>query len=109
MQTELPQHLRLPVAPTKELRKYDSAFRCVTLLENRKLLVLMYILLLNRESIFEIYQVINLPILYPTGDQGLGMVPRYKVETECVTLNSGTTKFMLLTAEEAKKCRNDAL
>lgn len=108
IQTELPHHLRLPVDPTKELWKYN-ALGCVTLLENRKLLILMSIPLLDRESVFEIYQVINLPMPYPRGDQGSGMVARYKMETEYIALNPGRTKFMLLTAEEARKCRNDDL
>lgn len=48
----------------------------------------MSIPLLDRESIFEIYQAICLPIPYPRKDQGLGAVARYKVETEYIDLNS---------------------
>lgn len=59
IQTELPHHLRLPVDPIKELWRYHKALRCVTLLED-KLLVLMTLALLDRESNFEIYLVINL-------------------------------------------------
>lgn len=59
IQARLLHHLRLPVNPTKPLWKYYSALGCTTLLENKKLLVLVSVPLLNRDSTFEIYQVIN--------------------------------------------------
>lgn len=69
----------------------------------------MSIPLLDRESIFEVYQVINLPIPYPQKEQGLGVVAKYQVETEYIVMNSARMKFMMLTAEEAKECCVDAL
>lgn len=38
-----------------------------------------------------------------------GMIARYKVEADYIALNSGRTKFMLLSAEEARRCRDDTL
>lgn len=64
LQAELPHHLCLPVDPTEELGKYYTALGYVTLSEDKKLLVLASIPLSNRESLFEIYQVINLYIPY---------------------------------------------
>ena len=60
IQTELPHHLRLPVDPTEELWKYYNALGGVTLMEDDKLLILMSVPQLDRDSTFEIYQVINL-------------------------------------------------
>ena len=101
--------MRLPVDPIEELWKYYSALGCVTLIENDKLLILMSVPLLDRDSIFEIYQVINLPITYSRTDQRMGAVARYRLETECIALNLARTKFMMLPEEEASKCKADAL
>lgn len=37
------------------------------------------------------------------------MLARYKIETEYIALNLARIKFMMLTVEEAKTCRDDAL
>ena len=47
IQTELPHYLHLPVDPTEELWKFYNALGCVTLIENDKLLILMYVPLLD--------------------------------------------------------------
>lgn len=51
----------------------------------------------------------NLPIPYPRVHQSLGMVARYKIETEYIALNLARIKFMMLTVEEAKKCKDNTL
>ena len=101
--------MQLPVDPTEELWKYYNALGCVTLMENDKLLILMSVPLLDRDSTFEIYQVINLPISYPRTDQKMGAVARYRLETEYIALNLARNKFMMLPEEEASKCKADAL
>lgn len=109
IQTRLPHHLRLPVDPTKQLWQYYSTLGCVTLLENKKLLVLISIPLLDKDSTYEIYQVINLPMPYPKTNQKLEAIARYKVEWDFLALNLARTKFMLITSEEANRCKVDAL
>ena len=66
--------LRLPVDSTKQSWKYYSTLGCVTLLENKKLLVLISVPLL------EIYQLINLPMPYPKTNKKLEAVGRCKVK-----------------------------
>ena len=58
---------------------------------------------------FEIYQVINLPIPYRRTDQKMGAVARYRLEIEYIALNLARNKFMMLPEEEASKCKPDAL
>ena len=48
---------------------------------------------LDRDSTFEIYQVINLPIPYPRANQKMGAVARYRLETEYIALNLARNKF----------------
>ena len=109
IQTELPHHLRLPSDPTRELWRYYSSLGCLTLVEEGKILAIVPVPLLDRDSTFEVFQVINLPIPYPNPNQKLGVVARYKLESECIALNLARTQFMLLTKSEAEKCKTDAL
>ena len=64
----------------------------------------MSVPLLDRDSTFEIYQIINLPIPYPKADQKLGTVARYRLETEFLA----RMKFMMLSAGEASNCKADS-
>lgn len=100
IRTLLLHHLRLPVDPIEELWKYYRS------LFDDKLLILLSVPLLDKDSTFEIYK---LPIPYPQADQKLGAVALYKIETEFLVLNLPRTKFMLLSNVEATKCKNDAL
>ena len=74
IQTELPQHHRLPTDPTREKWRYYSSLGCITLVEEKKILALVPVTLLNRDSTFEVFQVINLPIPYSDPKQELGVV-----------------------------------
>ena len=109
IQAELPHHLRLPVDPTEKLWRYYNSLGCVTILENNKLLVIMSIPLLDREGTFEVYQAINLPVPYPRFETGAGAVAKNRLESNYIALNMARTKFMLLTDEEAEKCKASAL
>ena len=77
IQTEFPHHLRLPSDPTRELWRYYISLGCITLVEEEKILALVPVPLLDRDSIFEVFQVINLPIPYPDPKQELGVVAKY--------------------------------
>ena len=65
--------------------------------------------LLHRDSTFEDFQVINLPIPYSDLKQELSIVAKYNLEAERIALNLARTQFMLLTKREADKCKTDAL
>lgn len=85
--------------PASKLWNYYSAFGCVTLLENSKLLVLMTVPLLHRDGTFQVFQVTNLPIPYPRVEQEVGAVARYRIETGYLALNLARTRFMVLFEE----------
>ena len=96
----------LPHYPTEQLWRYYSTLGCITLLEKKKL---WYWSLLDNVSTFEIYKVINLPMPYPKPNQKFETVARYKVAAEFLPLNLARTKFVLVTSEEANRCKLDAL
>ena len=75
----------------------------------KKILALVPVPLLHRDSTFEYFQVIILPIPYSDLKQELGVVAKYNLEAECIALNLARTQFMLLTKREADKCKTDAL
>lgn len=109
VQAKLPHHLRLPANPTAELWYYYKSLGCLTLIEDGKLLIVVSLPLLDTGSIYEVFQVINLPIPYPHEKQGLGTVAKYKIESENIALDQTREKFMLLTSSEAEKCTHDLL
>ena len=49
-------------------------------MEEDKILALVPVPLLDRESTFEVFHVINLPISYSNPKQKLGIVAKYKLE-----------------------------
>ena len=53
IQTSPPQHLCLPSDPTKELWHYYSSLGCITLVKEKKILALVPVPLLDRDSTFE--------------------------------------------------------
>lgn len=67
----------------------------------------MPVLLLNRESIFELFQLKILRIPYPRVEQAMVVVSR--IEAELIALNSARTKLMMLTTEAARRCQVDAV
>ena len=77
----LSHSLRFPADPNLGLWRYYNSLGCVTLIEDTKLLDLVPISLLNRGSIFEVFQVINLPISYPGTKRELGVTAKYKVRS----------------------------
>ena len=48
--------------------------------------------LLDAGSVFEVFEVINLPISYPDAKQGLGIVAQYKIEPENIAFNLATNQ-----------------
>ena len=109
IQAAFPHSLWLPTDPNLRLWRYYNSLGYITLIEDTKLLALVPIPLLNRRSIFKIFQAINLPIPYPGTKQELGVTAKYKIEATYIALNPARTKFMLLTALEVEKCKMDML
>ena len=78
VQAKLPHHLKLPANPVTELWHYYSSLGCLNLVENSRLLIVVSLPLLDSSNIYEVFQVINLPILYPRRKQDSGTVTKYK-------------------------------
>ena len=55
------------------------------------------------------YQVINLSIAHPRVEQKLEIVAKYKVDTEFLAFDSTRRRITLLTNEEDKRCKTNAL
>lgn len=78
-------------------------------MEDDRLLALVPVPLLDGESILEVFYAINLPIPFPRPHQELEAVAKYKLESEYIALNLARTKFMLVAADEAERCKSNAL
>ena len=56
MQSKLPYHLTLPEDPMENLWKYYQSLTCTTVLDEDKVLVIVSVPLLDRDTTFEIYR-----------------------------------------------------
>ena len=102
VQAKLPRHLKLPADPATELWHYYNSLGCLTLVEKGRLLIVVSLPLLDSSNIYEVFQVINLPIPYPHRKQGSGTVVKYKLKSENIALDLTREKFILLTPTEAE-------
>lgn len=61
-----------------------------------RLIVFVSLPVLDRESTFEVFKVVNLLIPYPEIGVTGGVVAGYKLKAENIAFNEARTKFMLL-------------
>ena len=97
MQSKLPYHLTLPEDPMENLWEYYQSPTCTTVLDEDKFLVIVSVLLLDRDTTFEIYKVFNTPLPYynqsiPTQLQP-DIVAQYRLETSALAINAEKTKY----------------
>ena len=109
VQAKIPRHMKLPADPATELWHHYNSLGCLTLIENGRLLIVVSFPLLDSSNIYEVFQVIYLPIPYPHRKQGSGTVAKYKLESENIALDLTMERFMLLIPTEAEKCKYDLL
>ena len=106
VQAKLQRHLKLPADPATEQWHYYNSLGCLTLVENDRLQMVVSLPLLDSSNIYEVFQVINLPIPY---SHSSGTVAKYQLESENIALDLTREKSMLLTLTEAEKCKYDLL
>ena len=102
-----PSHLKFPADAATGLWHNYNSLDCLILVENGRLLIVVSLSLLDSSNIFEVFQVINLPIPYPHRKQGSGTVAKYKLGSENIIIDLTREKIMLLTPTEAEKCKYD--
>ena len=113
MQSKLPYHLTLPEDPIKNLWKYYQSLTCTTVLDEDKILVIVSVPLLDRNTTFEIYKVCNAPLPYYNQSIPAQLQPdivaQYKIETFALAINAEKTKYMLLNSDELNHCSTSLL
>lgn len=101
IQSQIPKHLTLP-APVEDIWYYYKTLTCVTLIKDRKFITLVSLPLLQLNSLFEVYQVHNIPLPYAN----TRMTATYELEASSLAVNAKRTDYILLTAAEVARCSN---
>ena len=109
IKTKLPQTLRLPGDPEKDLWPFYKFLRSTSTTVDNKLLIILSIPLLDAQDTYNIFKIQNLPALVTNRtnsiiSNGCSMVARYNLETTAIAVNTRRTQYILLTPDELERC-----
>ena len=104
----LPQYLKLAYDPKGEIWKLYQTLTCITVLDNGRFLVIVYIPLLDNTNTFKIINIFNMPVpvkdpIVPT-DKLPSMVACHRLETSSIAVNLAQMKYVLLTPIQQEHC-----
>ena len=103
IQSQIPNHLTLP-APTEDIWYYYKTLTCATLIKDQQFVTLVNLPLLELNSLFEVYQIHNIPVPY----LDTKMTAKYELETTTIAVNAPRTQYILLTETDLARCSNPA-
>lgn len=98
---QIPNYLTLP-APQEDIWYYYKTLTCVTLIKGNRFVTLVNLPLLELNSLFEVYQIHNIPLPY----LDTRMTATYELETVTLAVNVKRTQYILLTETDLAKCSN---
>ena len=99
IQKHIPEYLSLPQDP-KTIWYYYQSLTTVTIIKRKKLLTLVSLPLIDTNSRYELYQIINLPVPYNL----TRMTAQYELETNHLAVNIKRTQYMLLSDTDFLQC-----
>ena len=104
VKSKLCAQFRLPFEPKEDLWHLYKTLTCTTLINEKKLVVVISIPLLDLLGQFEISSVYNLAVssLNISKVNGINILAQYDLETNNLAVNKQKTKFMILTSEDAR-------
>ena len=101
--------MRLPSDPERELWEYYKFLSCTTLIQSKRVLIVVPIPLIDSNNKFDIFEVYSLPSLYiPPSDASelKPMVAQYELESTAIAVDVSRTKIALLSPGELTACSN---
>ena len=107
-ENHLPEYLKLPYDPKREIWKSYQTLTCTTVLDKGRFLVIVSIPLLDNINTFEIFNIFNMPVhvkdpLVLT-DKLPSIVAWYRLETSLIAVYLAQMKYVHLTATEQEHC-----
>ena len=100
---QIPPYLELPEDPVEELWEYYRFLSCKTILMEDRIAVIISVPLLDVDGIYEIYDVVNLPIPH---SNHTGMTIHFRLEAEAVAINRQRTRYTLLDSTGLSRCNS---
>lgn len=109
IQKSLPQNIKLPIDPVKDIWSYYKILTSTALLERDLFVVIISIPLVDSQKQFEVYEVTSLqlphdPKTTPALQNSPHMAAYYDLETTAIAVNTERTQFVILNREEFMKC-----
>ena len=108
IRAQLPPSLKLPLDPLTQIWDFYRILSCEAILEHDKIIVLIFIPLLDSSHDFEIFEAHSLPIPMEQEESGQKIVrsllAEYELEAKAIAVNKERSKYVLLHKDEIKQC-----
>ena len=110
IETQLPKSFGLPVDLDAELWSLHKHLYCQTLMENKRIIIIIPIPLIDYTKQMDLYKVYNLPLPMSTVYQvnnktQTEMLTYYKLESDYIAINPERTQYMLLGQHDRDVCK----
>ena len=109
--SQLPVHFVFPANPDTDLWYFYQTLTCTTAMSPGNVIVTVDIPLLEVNSPFDVFQVLNFDLPYFTGNVSAhdimqyDLTATYKLESTALIADKGRTQYALLTNKELELCR----
>ena len=108
IRAQLPPALELPLDPLVQVWDFYRTLRCEAILERDKIIMLIFIPLLDSSHDFEIFEAHSLPIPMQQKIDGRTIVrnilAEYEIEAKAIAVNKERSRYVLLKKEEVTQC-----
>ncbi|MCG7882404.1 MAG: methyl-accepting chemotaxis protein [Candidatus Thiodiazotropha endolucinida] len=110
IETQLPKTFGLPVDIDEELWLLYKHLSCQTLMEDKKIIIIIPIPLIDYSQQMDLYKVYNLPLPISTVYRSKNkteteMLTYYTLESEYIAINPERTQYMLLNQHDRDICK----
>ena len=112
IQTKLDPTQGLPEDPVENLWKFYEFLTSKTVMQDKRILIVITVPILEHANEYEIYKVINLPLPLRNGKMSTvqdGLTAHYSVEAHALAIDRERTKFVMLTDHELEACSKEVL
>ena len=106
VKNKLPPSLTLPYETNKNIWNYYKTVRATTSMNNNKIYIMLDLPLINKNKLFTLYKVFNLPLPYTKikKESTANLVARYRLDSEGVAINREKTQYIELNKKQLHDC-----
>ena len=107
LRSQIPAAFKLPTNPGRRLWSYFRTLNCAAVIEDKKMIIIMTIPLLDADENYQLYEIHNLAFPDPfvnARNSDTDMMALYRLETEALMVNTYRTEYIFITREELYSC-----